>query len=264
MLQRVVIDPCQICQTAIALGTQQQHYLGRVLRLQAGDRFIAMDGQGHSWLAELIAVEEELQAEIVEPIQTHAELPMPVTLVMALPKGNGFDEVVRQATELGVASIVPVISDRTLLNPSAQKLDRWRRIAQEAAEQSERHYVPLLQTPISFTQSLTDVTASTLNYLCVTRRTVPHLLNCLLFPIAPLPSPTLAITLAIGCEGGWTDAEIGQAIAAGYQPVSLGARILRAVTAPIVALSLIAAVQERTGDRESEEEPPPLQIDHFE
>lgn len=250
MLQRVVIDPCQICLKAIALTQDQQHYLGRVLRLQAGDRFIVMDGQGQSWLANLIILDDQLQAEIVEPVQTHTELPVCITLVMALPKGNGFDDVVRQATELGVACIVPVLSDRTLLNPSPQKCDRWRRIAQEAAEQSERQHVPILQDPIPFTQSLTHLTLAP-NYICVTRRTVPHLLNCLL-SVSPFPFPlSPSITLAIGCEGGWTDAEVEQAIAAGYQPVSLGSRILRAVTAPIVALSLIAAVQERTGDRES-------------
>ncbi len=250
MLQRVVIDSCQICLKAIALTQDQQHYLGRVLRLQAGDRFIAMNGQGQSWLANLIILDDQLQAEIVEPVQTHTELSVRATLVMALPKGNGFDEVVRQATELGVASIVPVLSDRTLLNPSSQKCDRWRRIAQEAAEQSERQYVPTLQDPISFTQSLTHLITSDPNYLCVTRRTVPHLLNCLLSPpLRPLPL-TPCLTLAIGCEGGWTDSEVEQAIAAGYQPVSLGSRILRAVTAPMVALSLLAAVCERNGDRE--------------
>ena len=251
MLQRVVVDPCQICLKAIALTQDQQHYLGRVLRLQGGDRFIAMDGQGQSWLAHLIVLEDQLQAEIVEPMQTHTELPIRVTLVMALPKGNGFDEVVRQATELGVACIVPVLSDRTLLKPSPQKCDRWRRIAQEAAEQSERQYVPTIQDPLPFTQSLTHLTLSDPNYLCITRHTAPHLLNCLLSP-TPCPSPLApSLTLAIGCEGGWTDAEVEQAIAAGYQPVSLGSRILRAVTAPIVALSLIAAVYEKNGDRES-------------
>ncbi len=248
MHQRVVIDPCQICLKAIALTQDQQHYLGRVLRLKVGDRFIAMDGQGQSWLAHLITLDDQLQAEIVEPLQTHTELPVNVTLVMALPKGNSFDEVVRQATELGVASIVPVLSDRTLLKPSPQKCDRWRRIAQEAAEQSERQHVPMLHDPIPFTQSLTHLTTYDPNYFCVTRHTAPHLLNCLL---SPLPSPLSPLTLAIGCEGGWTDAEVEQAIAAGYQPVSLGSRILRAVTAPIVALSLIAAVYERNGDRGS-------------
>ncbi|MEX0267841.1 16S rRNA (uracil(1498)-N(3))-methyltransferase [Leptolyngbyaceae cyanobacterium UHCC 1019] len=242
MHQRVVIDPCQICLKAIDLTQDQQHYLGRVLRLQAGDRFIAMDGQGQSWLANLIVLDDQLQAEIVESVSTHTELPVNVTLVMALPKGNGFDDVVRQATELGVACIVPVLSDRTLLKPSLQKCDRWRRIAQEAAEQSERQQVPMLHDPLPFTQTLAHLTPSDPHYLCVTRHPAPHLLNCLLAsrlsPLAP------SLTLAIGCEGGWTDAEVEQAIAAGYQPVSLGSRILRAVTAPIVALSLIAAVCE--------------------
>jgi 16S rRNA (uracil1498-N3)-methyltransferase len=249
MLQRVVIDPCQISLNAIALTQDQQHYLGRVLRLQDGDRFIAMDGRGQSWLAKLIALDSQLQAEIVESIQVYTELPISITLVMALPKGNGFDEVVRQATELGVTAIMPVLSDRTLLKPSPQKLDRWRRIAQEAAEQSERQCVPLLHDPHPFSQSLPPLPLSTPHYLCVTRHPAPHFLNCLLSPTPnPQPPTPSSLTLAIGCEGGWTEAEVAQAIAAGYQPVSLGSRILRTVTAPIVALSLIAAVYERNGD----------------
>jgi 16S rRNA (uracil1498-N3)-methyltransferase len=254
MLQRIVIDPCQINLNAIALTKDQQHYLGHVLRLQTGDRFIAMNGQGQSWLATLITLDYQLQAELVELVQVHTELPVKVTLVMALPKGNGFDDVVRQATELGVACIVPVLSDRTLLNPSPQKCDRWRRIAQEAAEQSERQQVPTLHDPIPFPQSLAHLTTSDPNYLCVTRHSAPHLLNCLL-SLAPRPQPlaSLSLTLAIGCEGGWTDVEVEQAIAAGYQSVSLGSRILRAVTAPIVALSLIAAVHERNRDRRIED-----------
>lgn len=165
---------------------------------------------------------------------------------MALPKGNAFDDVVRQVTELGASCIAPVISDRTLLNPSSQKLERWRRIAQEATEQSERQLVPTIQQPISFQEYLASLStldvSRSLHYLCVTRRTAPHLLNCLQnlhFPILPI-----SLTLAIGPEGGWTEAEVEQAIAAGYQPVSLGSRILRTVTAPVVALSLIAAVLE--------------------
>ncbi len=133
-LQRLAVTATQICDRQIDLTREQQHYLNRVLRLQAGDRFIAMDGRGHWWLAVLEAQETGLIASITEEIAVNRELPVEVTLMAALPKGNGFDDVVRQATELGVASIVPVTSDRTLLKPSDQKVDRWRRIAAEAAE----------------------------------------------------------------------------------------------------------------------------------
>ena len=136
-----------------------------------------------------------------------------------------------------------MISDRTLLRPSPQKLERWRRIACEATEQSERLTLPQIQAPAPFTQALQQPTAKVAQYLCMARRQVPHLLTHLLEePQNEVNPPSWAI--AIGPEGGWTDAEVEWAIAAGYQPVSLGRGILRAVTAPIVALSLINAAVE--------------------
>ncbi|UBF25858.1 16S rRNA (uracil(1498)-N(3))-methyltransferase [Kovacikia minuta CCNUW1] len=261
MLQRLVIASHQFHPPFIALTTEQQHYLCQVLRLRQGDRFIALDGQGQSWLARLVPSDHSSmpeQAEILDTIAGKTELPLAVTLVIALPKGNGFDEVVRQATELGVACIVPVISDRTLLKPSPQKVERWRRIAQEATEQSERQIVPTILEPISFRDSLQNPSMDgdqSSRYLCVTRQQSPHLLHCLLdrkqWAMGKGQNPS-GILLAIGPEGGWTDSEVEQAISAGYQPVSLGSRILRAVTAPVVALSLIAASWEREEGREQE------------
>ncbi len=233
-LQRLVISPDQLNPPQILLNADQQHYLSRVLRLRSGDQFIAMDGQGNCWLAEL----QSDQAKVLEAIVTKSELPISITLVLALPKGNGFDDVVRQATELGVNCIAPVISDRTLLNPSPNKLERWRRIAQEAAEQSERQIVPTILEPVPFRDRLSE-DSDDRRFICLARGSSPHLLDAL------LKHNFSSISLAIGPEGGWTDLEIEQAIAANYQPISLGRRILRAVTAPIVALSLIAGAVER-------------------
>lgn len=236
-LQRVAIAPGQLQDQQIALSAQQQHYLGRVLRLRTGDRFIAMDGAGHWWLSELQAGQ---QAQVLEAISAQTELPVPITLIAAPPKGNGFEEVVRQSTELGVSQIVPILSDRTLAHPSPQKLERWRRIAQEAAEQSERQVVPQVLDPVPFAQGLaTRLGGDALpcqRYFCVTRHDdAPHLLHRL------QGVTQSAIVVATGPEGGWTATEVNQAIAAGYQPVSLGRRILRTVTAPLTALSLVAA-----------------------
>lgn len=267
-LQRLLINPNQFSGEQVFLTSAQQHYLSRVLRLQAGDRFIAINGQGQWWLAAL--TEQGSQARILEPVAAQTELPIAVTLLLAMPK-SGLDEVVRQVTELGVAEIVLVSSQRTLLKPSAQKIDRWQRIAQEAAEQSERQFVPKIHPPQPWTEALQTWNASnSACYLCAARENPPHLLSCLQSSskqepgaksreqagaeqfvktqysqdadgIAPPPFP---ITLAIGPEGGWTDAEIDQAVAAGYEPVSLGSRILRAVTAPLVAMAIVSSAYE--------------------
>lgn len=240
MLQRIVVDPATIQPPTIQLTADQQHYLTRVLRLCPSDRVIVMDGQGHAWLTELNAA---LHVTILEPIETQTELPVAITLVMALPKGNGFDDIVRQATELGISQIQPVISDRTLLKPSPQKRDRWVRIMQEAAEQSERQIVPTLLEPLSFNDYLNQFKPSptTTAYLCTPRQSAPHLLTKL-----QATQPSGLVHLAIGPEGGWTEAEIETAIASGYEIVSLGDRILRAVTAPLVAITIVAAWADTT------------------
>jgi 16S rRNA (uracil1498-N3)-methyltransferase len=254
-LQRLVVTPSQFSSTQIRLTAQQQHYLRRVLRLQSGDRFIAMDGQGW-WLAVLTA--DLTQADLVESIAAPTELPVTITLAIAMPK-TGMEDIVRQTTELGVSQIIPVISQRTVLKPSPHKLDRWQRIAQEAAEQSERQAIPEVMTPQTWTDLLANWNAThSPCYLCEARGNYPHLLQRLLASRAQLPADTgersefspsasndlstpSTLTLAIGPEGGWTEAEVNAAIEVGYQPVSLGRQILRSVTAPVVAMSLIAS-----------------------
>ncbi|WP_009634383.1 16S rRNA (uracil(1498)-N(3))-methyltransferase [Synechocystis sp. PCC 7509] len=232
-LQRLAIAFSQLQDKQILLTREQLHYLSRVLRLEKGKSFIAMDGKGNSWLAVL----EDQKAQILEPLEVTSELPVAITLIAALPKGNGFDEVVRCCTELGVTTIMPVISDRTILNPSPQKLERWRRIALEAAEQSERSIIPAILEPVAFSSALTTV-KSNYRYLCVARGDNPHL------KVAINSAREGEIAIAIGAEGGWTGAEIDKAIASGFQKVSLGNRILRAVTAPIVAVAIVAAAFE--------------------
>ncbi len=235
-LQRLTITAAQQAAQPMQLTEAQRHYLCRVLRLRAGDRFIAMDGQ-RCWLATLQA--DLTTALCLEEWPMTTELPVAVTLLIALPK-TGMDDIVRQTTEIGVRRIVPILSQRSLLNPGASKQARWLKIAQEAAEQSERQFIPEILPPQDWRSALAAYPDQRNQpaYLCEARGSYPHLLTRLKPPLAA------QLTLAVGPEGGWTEAELAEAVAVGYQPVSLGARILRAVTAPLVALSLVAAVAE--------------------
>ncbi|ERN42940.1 RNA methyltransferase, RsmE family [Rubidibacter lacunae KORDI 51-2] len=227
-LQRLSIAPGQLVAGKIRLTSEQQHYLQRVLRLQPGARFIALDGCGSSWLSEL---SEPSAARVISPVDVCSELAADITLLVALPKGNGFEETIRCCTELGAAAFVPVLSERALLRPSANRVARWRRIAAEAAEQSERALIPTIAEPLSFPDAIARF-ATGARYLCVARRDAPH-------AIAAITPGSLVI--ATGPEGGWTPTEVDIAIAGGYQPVTLGPRILRAVTAPIAVIAAIAA-----------------------
>ncbi len=256
-LQRLAIAPHQLDHQQITLTAAQQHYLRRVLRLREGDRFIAIDGTGHWLLSQLTS--SQAQAIILETLDGHTELSVSIVLVIAMPK-QGMDDIIRQSTELGVTTIQPVYGDRTLLKPSTQKIERWQRIAQEASEQSERQLIATVHIPCSFTELLSQEAVENLSadcnayFICTARQNAPHLLRAIstrlsqsVMTISDNVTQTNLnrIVIAVGPEGGWTDDEIERAIACGYQPVSLGRRILRAVTAPIMALSLVTSVVEQ-------------------
>lgn len=235
LVYRLLIDRDLINNDRISLNSKQQHYLTTVLRLRDGDRFVAMDGLGKSWLAEIAGE----TAQIIESIEHNNELPIEITLITALPKGDGYEQIIRCCTELGVQTFQPVISERTIIRPSKRKVERWRKIATEAAEQSERQIVPVILEPINFTDAIELYNREhSTKYICVARSEHPTLWNCL------TQKSATDIVIATGCEGGWTELEIQRAIALNYQQVSLGKRILRSITAPIVATSQITAIIE--------------------
>jgi 16S rRNA (uracil1498-N3)-methyltransferase len=233
-LQRITITPSQVYDNQIALTTEQHHYLTHVIRLRTGDEFQAIDGTGSCYLAAITAA----GAQIIRiAITVSQEFSQPIILICALPKGNNFDDLVRACTELGVTTILPAISDRTLLDPSPQKLQRWRKISQEAAEQSERLIVPTIEEPQALKTIFGGLINPAFKYLCEARGEHPHLLTS----VQSSERNDLPIIIAIGPEGGWTDGEIDLSIQHGFQLVSLGTRILRTITAPIVALSIVCA-----------------------
>ncbi|MEO0849675.1 MAG: RsmE family RNA methyltransferase, partial [Cyanobacteria bacterium J06648_1] len=122
-MYRLVVRAEQIKPEQINLDAQQLHYLLRVLRLGNGDRFLALDGIGNCWLAQI----EASNARIVESVEIKTELPVALSLITALPKGSGYEQILRCCTELGVSSFLPVISDRTIIKPKASKVERWRK-----------------------------------------------------------------------------------------------------------------------------------------
>ncbi len=259
-LQRLTIPAQSLNQPALDVGKifsladEQQHYLLRVLRMRSGDRFLAIFPDSTTWLAQIQP--DLVSFELLEPQAIHSELPIGITLVLSLPKGSGFDDVVRQVTELGVTRIIPVISDRTVLKPSANRHDRWQRIAAEATEQSERSVTPIVEAPLGFDQYLKSLSISNPtgdppptpnsggfdhHYLCWGRGDSLHLLAQLRQDSV---SSVQNVTIAIGPEGGWTDGEVDRAIKAGFVTVSLGKRILRAITAPAAAMAIVGAFLE--------------------
>jgi 16S rRNA (uracil1498-N3)-methyltransferase len=230
-VQRLMIDPAQIQGAEIILTEEQRHYLQRVMRLQDGSEFQAIDGSGALYLAKVLLS----NAQIVRQLPgVNLELPLAVTLVLAIPK-SGIDEVVRACTELGVHEIYPVTSDRTISQPSHQKWQRWIKIAQEATEQCERLRSPQIHEVQPWSKVLSVLVGQ--RFICTARGNSPHLLSC-------VNNGNLPLSMAIGPEGGWTNRELSIATDCGWQPVSLGQRVLRSITAPIAVMSMISGFTE--------------------
>jgi 16S rRNA (uracil1498-N3)-methyltransferase len=160
----------------------------------------------------------------------------PITLLQAVPRGERMDLLVQKTTELGVARIVPLVSERSVVRPTAARARRWQTIAQEAARQSGRADLPEVTAPLPFADALPLAAASPTRLALWEEERARPLRQAL--------TTAAATALLIGPEGGLTADEIDQARAAGFLTVTLGPRILRVETAAIVAVVL---VQSATG-----------------
>ena len=220
----------------LALGVHnlpeaQAHYLSRVLRLTVGAAVQLFDGSGQEYIGELTSVSKKaVQVDLHECLDGQPESSLRIHLGQGLSRGERMDWAMQKATELGVAEITPLFTERCevrLNHERMQKrLEHWQQIAISACEQCGRSTVPVIHPP----QSLQDWQAA-----------VQADLKLVLHPVAqPLTEHATPSTLAflIGPEGGLTDAEVTQAAEYDFQPARLGPRVLRTETAPVVALSV--------------------------
>lgn len=229
-LQRVTlpIGGTQLGESLI-IPEDQLHYLQRVLRLGSGDKFIAMSGRGERWLAQIVGCE----AVLIELLTESRELPQEIYLGVAMPKLAGMESIIRQTTELGVHRIIPLTSHRSLLQPSSNKLDRWRKIAQESAELACRSIVPQIDAPITLKEFL-SLDPDRFRLIGSTAPDTMPLLELLHHNDNP-------ITILTGPEGGWSDQETQIATDRGWKAMSLARGVLAATTAPVAALSVVNA-----------------------
>jgi len=235
--------------TATLVGAQAEH-LSRVLRAQPGMEADVVAG-GRVFHAEVAAITEGSAGKVSEVrfnliAELNAEPALPVTLVMSVYKFDHMEWAIEKATELGVIAIAPVIARRTekhLAQSAAKRVERWRRIAHEAAQQSRRSDVPVIQDPLALTERVREISNSTRIVLAEQERSTT-LRNALQDAVeaAGVEMPTLEI--AIGPEGGWAPEEEALFDANGWRAASLGPRVLRAETAAIAALAVVASLLE--------------------
>jgi len=224
------------------LGNSQARYLARALRLRPGDTLTLFDGSGGEYGAEILRVEKNaVEVETGAFSGRSSESELPIRLVQGVSKGGRMDTVVQKATELGVQEISPILSKYSVLRldeeKAARRRDHWQGIAQSACEQCGRNVVPAIDQ------------VKPINAWHETNRSEPATRLILMADapatISSVSHPASGITLLIGPEGGFSDAEQTQAMSNGFVPVSLGPRILRTETAAIAA---VTAVQTLWGD----------------
>jgi 16S rRNA (uracil1498-N3)-methyltransferase len=237
-MHRFFIDLHQIAGPNVRFDDDQAHQMRRVLRLRPGDRVLALDGRGRQYE---VALAEVTNARVMGKVTTTAEAAgepaARLTLFQSLPRREKFEWVLQKGTEIGVARFAPVITRRSLVRDAddvtPEKLERWRRIVKEAAEQSGRGRLPELRSPISFGEALEHL-KDYAKAIFLWERAEQGSMTTSLAGLPPAP----AIALFIGPEGGYDEVEVDQARAAGAAIVSLGPRILRTETAAIVATAL--------------------------
>src|SRR5271155_1745602 len=227
-----------------SLKGEQAAHLIRVLRAQAGME-CDMGAGDRVWRAVISGVSgDAVRFTLLSEVE--ADPALPVTVLLSIFKFDRLEWIIEKATELGAERIVPMIarrSEKHLAQAAPARVERWRRIAREAAKQSRRSDVPVVEDVISLKSAVSIRAAHPgLSLLLAEQERSQTLYATVLAAVNQSTVERPAVNLAVGPEGGWTAEEETLFAAEGWQPVSLGPRILRAETAGITAMAVVAAM----------------------
>lgn len=240
---RVFCQPTDSAVREIRLGAEESHHLVVVNRCVRGDPVVAFDGRGGEWICQCMDAAKTAAVLGVKEFRQAPPRPGSITLAQALPKGTTMDEIVRQATEIGTAQIVPLISERTQVHLDGEradkKVEKWRTTAIEAAKQCGNPWLPEIE-PI---QKLADYLTAVGDYDLKLVASLHHGATSLKVTLAKyrtnhVRSP-LRVLWLIGPEGDLSPAEMTALMMTGFIPVTLGPLVLRCDTAAIFALSIL-------------------------
>ncbi len=242
MLPRFFVPALDPARGEAVLPDEEARHLTRVLRLSVGDQIAVFDGLGHEFRA-IVAYADRAGVRVVleDALETPPEPLVRMTLAQAVIKGDKMDEVVRDATMLGVSVVQPIVTTRTAVTlqalPQDRILQRWRRVSIASAKQCRRARLPEIEPALDFREWL-DLS-------------VPEVRLLLLEPGAGGALPIRALqdrqrpaeaALVIGPEGGWTAEERDAALTRGCVPITLGPLTLRADAVALVAISALGVV----------------------
>jgi 16S rRNA (uracil1498-N3)-methyltransferase len=228
----------------LTLSPDESHHLIAVNRARVGDTVVAFDGRGTEWICELASDRKQAAVLKVRFKQRLKPLAYEITLGQALPKGQYMDAIVRKATEIGAARIVPLESERTQVHlegdRSDKKIEKWQTAALEAAKQCGNAFLPEVspvQSAGAFIESARGYDLKLIASLQPGAKSLKTVLAA--FQAAQGRAPKKVLWL-VGPEGDFTPAEMSQSRSCGFEPITLGPLVLRCETAAVYALSILS------------------------
>jgi 16S rRNA (uracil1498-N3)-methyltransferase len=223
---------------ACILGDDVKH-ITNVLRLRKGEKVLISDGSRNEYICSISEMDKKIvTCEILESLENKSEAPVNITLYQALPKAQKMDLIVQKCIEIGVVTIKPVITGRVVVKSEDRdisgKIERWRRISEEAAKQSGRGIIPEISMPVSFMDAVNEMGLMDAAFMPYEKENASGMRK-----ILRDKRDLNNVAIFIGPEGGFEESEVETAIQAGIKPVTLGPRILRTETAGFVTAAII-------------------------
>ena len=241
---RVYCVPTSAEPTEITLSAAESHHLVTVNRAPAGATVTAFDGRGMEWICSLAEPERKAAVLKVRFAQKAKPLPYEITLGQALPKGGFMDDIVRKATELGAARIVPLESERTQVRLDAdrteRKTEKWVLAALEAAKQCGNPWLPEIAPGQKAAAFMETAQGFDLKLIASLQPEAKSLKSVLAGYAAAQGRPARRVLWLVGPEGDFAPAELNLARTCGFEPITLGPLVLRCETAAIYALSILS------------------------
>ncbi|WP_079530320.1 16S rRNA (uracil(1498)-N(3))-methyltransferase [Halobacillus hunanensis] len=244
-MQRYFIDRTNWEGDGVAITGNDVHHMTRVMRMQEGDTFICVHPDHGPALCEIdmIKAGEKVTGIVREWLAEHKELPVKVTIVQSLGKGDKLEQVVQKGTELGAYDFIPFEAERSVAKwdekKAKKKISRLEKIAKEASEQSERSRIPEILSVMTITELIKKSHKYDIKLIAYEKEARSGDHHSLAEQLQRVTSGQ-SVIVVFGPEGGFTSEEADQLLSADFYPVRLGPRILRMETAPLYFLSSLS------------------------
>lgn len=250
ILQRYFVDREYWLDEQVVIKGDDYHHIVNVMRMKVGDEVICNHPDKEAYLCSIDRIDQQaIYLNKINHMTNQVELPVDITLIQGLPKGDKLEWIVQKSTELGVKKIIPLNTARSVVKwdakKQAKKIERLKKIAKEASEQSHRTDQPIIESLMTIKQLSAQI--EEFDHLFVAyEETTRQIKTDKLYTYLEDIKPGQSVAIVIGPEGGLTEKEIAQLYAAQFKAVRLGPRILRTETAPLYFLSVMSLLFEES------------------